>query len=189
MRETGEAYIIHVCNGDMTEPMTFKTRPHRYSIGPAPTNRARCRGCRQIIYRGSLRVAIRVFVRPGRGTTFVRHTSAACMDASLAKNVLSARAKGEVSVGVGVGVDAVAAVWGVMERACETPSRRRGQAEREVGSANQPIISSMLCNLNRGQAGGSEQKEDSVGEEAWVRTGDVWCAGAGVHGACVECES
>ena len=173
----------------MTEPMTFKTRPHRYSIGPAPTNRARCRGCRQTICRGSLRVVIRVFVRPGRGTTFVRHASAACIDASLAKNVLSARAKGEVNVGVGVGVDAVAAAWEVMERACETPSLRRGQAEREVGRTNQPIISTMFCNLGRGQAGGSEQKEYSVGEETRVRTGNVWCAGTGVHCACVECES
>lgn len=115
------------------------------------------------------RVPRRLEWRPagdGAASGVVRHTSVACIDASLAKEVLSTRAKGEVNVGVGAGVDAVAAAWGVMERVCETSSRRRGQAERKIGSANKPIISTMLCNLGRGQAGGSKQKEESVGDEA-----------------------
>ena len=56
--------------------MTFKTQPHRYSIDLAPTSRARCRGCRQLIEKGSLRLAVHAFVRPNRATVFARHLTA-----------------------------------------------------------------------------------------------------------------
>ena len=56
-------------------PMSFKTKPHRYTIGPAPTSRARCRRCRRPIERGALRLAIHAFVRPKTGAQRLRGTS------------------------------------------------------------------------------------------------------------------
>jgi hypothetical protein len=71
--------------------MTFKTRPHRYTIGLAPTSRARCRGCRRSIEKGALRLAIRAFVRPNRGTTFTRHLNPECVGTALAADMMRAR--------------------------------------------------------------------------------------------------
>ena len=70
--------------------MTFKTQPHRYTIGLAPTSHARCRGCRRLVAKGDVRLAIHAFVRPNRGTTFTHHIVAECMGATLAADVLRA---------------------------------------------------------------------------------------------------
>lgn len=55
--------------------MTFKAQPHRYIAGISPTSRARCRGCRQLIAKGEVRLVVHAFVRPNRGTRFMRHIS------------------------------------------------------------------------------------------------------------------
>lgn len=51
----------------------FKTRPHRFAIGYAPTSRARCRVCKNRIEAGSSRFTVCASVRPGRVTNFHRH--------------------------------------------------------------------------------------------------------------------
>ena len=121
--------------------MTFKTKPHRYTIGLAPTSRARCRGCRRSIEKGALRLAIHAFVRPNRGTTLTRHLTAECVGTAHAADVMRAR-----GVLHGVCVDAlvepgaVVCAWEVLEaQAAQSVSgcserRRRGQLEGEVRS-------------------------------------------------------
>ena len=65
--------------------MTFKTRANRYLLDAAPTGRARCRGCKKIIAKGSHRLVVYAFVRPGRGTKFARHVG--CVDKALASEI------------------------------------------------------------------------------------------------------
>ena len=65
--------------------MAFKTRANRYLLDAAPTGRARCRGCKNIIEKGSPRLVNHAFVRPGRGTKFARHVR--CIDKALAVDV------------------------------------------------------------------------------------------------------
>ena len=148
--------------------MTFKTQPHRYTIGLAPTSRARCRGCRRTIEKGALRLAIHAFVRPNRGTTFTRHLTAECVGTAHAADVMRAR-----GVLHGVCVDAlvepgaVVCAWEVLEaQAAESVSgcserRRRGQLEGEVRSPCQPVVGTMLGYLGRVEVGRGEQKEDA----------------------------
>ena len=146
--------------------MTFKTRSHRYTIGLAPTSRARCRGCRRSIEKGTLRLAIHAFVRPNRGTTFTRHLNPECVGTALAADMMRAR---RVPYGVGVdrGVEpgVVECAWTALEaqagRVNECSERRRGQLEGEVGCPRQPIVGAMLGYLGRVEAGGGEQKEDA----------------------------
>ena len=62
--------------------MTFKTKPNTYSLGLAPSSRAKCRGCKGVVVKGEVRVVTHAFVRPNRATYFVRHvrcTTAACV--------------------------------------------------------------------------------------------------------------
>jgi hypothetical protein len=62
--------------------MTFKTKPNTYSLGLAPSSRAKCRGCKGVVAKGEVRVVTHAFVRPNRATYFVRHvrcTTAACV--------------------------------------------------------------------------------------------------------------
>ena len=148
--------------------MTFKTQPHRYTIGTAPTSRARCRGCRRSIEKGALRLAIHAFVRPNRGTTFARHLTPECVGAALAADVVRAR---DVAHGVrvdgGVEPGAVACAWEGLEalvaaRVNECSSgRRRGQLEDQVGRPNQPVVGTMLRYLGRVEVSRGEQKEDA----------------------------
>ena len=58
-------------------PFGFKTKPNAYSLDLAPSARARCRGCKQVIGKGEVRVVTHAFVRPNRGTYFVRHAECA----------------------------------------------------------------------------------------------------------------
>ena len=62
--------------------MTFKTKPNTYSLGLAPSSRAKCRGCKGVVAKGEVRVVTHAFVRPNRATYFVRHVrcaTAACV--------------------------------------------------------------------------------------------------------------
>ena len=146
--------------------MTFKTRPHRYTIGLAPTSRARCRGCRRSIEKGTLRLAIHAFVRPNRGTTLTRHLNPECVGTALAADVMRAR-----GVSCGVHVDCkvepgvVECAWTAIEaqagRVNECSGRGRGQLESEVGCPHQPVVDTMLSYLGRVEVGGGEQKEDA----------------------------
>ena len=66
--------------------MTFKTKPNTYSLGLAPSSRAKCRGCKGVVAKGEVRVVTHAFVRPNRATYFVRHvrcTTAACVASML----------------------------------------------------------------------------------------------------------
>eukprot|EP00966_Prymnesium_polylepis_P244244 5648468-Prymnesium_polylepis.1 len=56
---------------------SFKTRPNTYSLGLAPTSRAKCRACKRVIGKGEARVVTHAPVCPGRGTCFVRHLDCA----------------------------------------------------------------------------------------------------------------
>ena len=146
--------------------MTFKTQPHRYTIGLAPTSRARCRGCRRSIEKGALRLAIHAFVRPNRGTVLVRHLTPECVGTALAADVLRARGVPcGVHVDGGVETGVVAHAWTALkaqaERVNECSGRRCGQLECEVGCPRQPIVGTMLGYLGRVEVGGGEQKEDT----------------------------
>ena len=65
----------------------FKTQPSTYSIGLAPTGRARCRLCKQGVDKGDARIVTCAFVRPGRRHDFVSHAS--CATPALVRAVLS----------------------------------------------------------------------------------------------------
>jgi hypothetical protein len=83
--------------------MTFKARPSRFELGVAPTSRARCRGCKRAVEKGETRLVTHAFVRPGRGTCFVRHVG--CVTATLLREVLAVHGSVE-RVPVGAGMDA-----------------------------------------------------------------------------------
>ena len=88
------------------KPNSFKTRPHTFSIGRAPTNRARCRGCRKVIEKGDTRLVTHAFVRPGRSRDFVRHVG--CASPELMKAVIAAHVSVErVPTESGMDADAV----------------------------------------------------------------------------------
>ena len=69
------------------KPYHFKTKPHTFSIGLAPTGRAKCRGCKGVIGKGEARLVTHAFVRPGRSRDLVRH--ATCVTAAIAKAMLA----------------------------------------------------------------------------------------------------
>ena len=66
----------------------FKTRSSTYSIGLAPTSRAKCRVCRDGVGKGQLRIVTHAFVKPGRAHDFVCH--AQCATPSLIRAMVSA---------------------------------------------------------------------------------------------------
>jgi hypothetical protein len=68
--------------------MTFKTKPNTYSLGLAPSSRAKCRGCKGVVAKGEVRVVTHAFVRPNRATYFVRHVR--CVTAACVTSMLSA---------------------------------------------------------------------------------------------------
>ena len=146
--------------------MTFKTQPHRYTIGLAPTSRARCRGCRRGIDKGALRLVIHAFVRPNRGTVFMRHLTPECVGPALAADVVRARSAGHNGVCVDGMLEprVVERAWTELEASSEQPSQRRSckrKLEDEVLSSNQPIISTMLCHLGGVEVGGGEEEKDA----------------------------
>ena len=68
----------------------MKAQPNRYSISVAPTGRARCRACKGLVARGTVRLVTLAVVseRPRRVTKFVRHGT--CVNGRLAAMVLGA---------------------------------------------------------------------------------------------------
>ena len=148
--------------------MTFKTKSHRYTIGLAPTSRARCRGCRRSVEKGSLRLAIHAFVRPNRGTKFTRHLTSECVGTALAADVMRARGVPcGVTVDVGLEPEAVVCAWEEIEaqarksRVSECSRQQHGRLEWEIGCPQQPLVGTMLRYLGSVEVGRGEQKEDA----------------------------
>ena len=67
----------------------FKKKKSTYRISVAPSGRARCRRCREVIAKGETRLEVCAFVRPGRYTLLLRCTAPACIDAPLSAAILS----------------------------------------------------------------------------------------------------
>ena len=89
----------------MKKARAFKTQPSTYSIGLAPTSRARCQLCKQGVDKGEVRLVTCAFVRPGRRHDFVSHAS--CATPALVRAILSVY--GTVRrVPMAAGMDAVA---------------------------------------------------------------------------------
>ena len=61
----------------------FRTRASKYWIGLAPSNRATCRSCKQLVQKGEARIVTLAFVRPGHSCKLVSH--ARCATAALAR--------------------------------------------------------------------------------------------------------
>ena len=93
----------------------MKAHANRYSLSTAPTGRARCRACKQLVPRGTARLVTLAVVceRPRRVTTFVRHV--ACVDTKLAALVRSAHGN-EVPVVGNVEPEAVLSMVNVMRQ-------------------------------------------------------------------------
>ena len=53
--------------------MAFRARPHIFTLGYAPSSRARCRVCERLIAAGDVRFTVNASIRPGRATVFHRH--------------------------------------------------------------------------------------------------------------------
>ena len=64
----------------------FRTQASKYWVGTAPTGRAKCRTCKQIIEKGEVRLVALAFVCPGRSCKLVNHSR--CVTAKLANAVL-----------------------------------------------------------------------------------------------------
>ena len=75
------------CRPPCSPPPHCRTRPHTFSIGHAPTSRARCRGCKCVVGKGEARLVTHAFVRPGRTRDFVRHVG--CATAELARALMA----------------------------------------------------------------------------------------------------
>ena len=67
----------------------FKQKKSTYRISVAPSGRARCRRCREVIAKGETRLEVCAFVRPGRYILLLRCTAPACIDAPLSAAILS----------------------------------------------------------------------------------------------------
>ena len=80
----------------------FNTRASTYSIGLAPTSRATCRVCKQVVRKGDVRIVTHAFVRPGRSHDFVCH--ARCATLKLVQAMVSVYGAVQC-VPVGKGVD------------------------------------------------------------------------------------
>ena len=93
----------------------FKTRPSTYSIGLAPTSRARCRVCKHGVGKGEVRIVIHAFVRPGRNHDFVCH--APCVTPALVRAMLSVYGSvGRVPVAEEMDSDKCKGVCAMLER-------------------------------------------------------------------------
>ena len=93
----------------------FRTQPSTYSIGHAPTSRARCRLCKHGVEKGEVRIVTCAFVRPGRRHDFVSHAS--CATPALVRAMLSVYgAVRRVPMAVGMEVVAFENVCAQLER-------------------------------------------------------------------------
>ena len=78
----------------------FRTQPSVYKLSLAPTGRARCRVCKQLVGKGELRLETCAFVMPGRRTVFATH--ATCVTVAQARDVMSIyRCVDRVPIGAG----------------------------------------------------------------------------------------
>jgi hypothetical protein len=68
---------------DMKPTSGFRTRASKYWIGLAPSNRAKCRSCKQVVEKGEVRIVTLAFVRPGHSCKLVIH--ARCATAAIAR--------------------------------------------------------------------------------------------------------
>ena len=94
----------------------FRTRPNTYSIGISPTNRAKCRGCKQGVGRGDVRVVVHAFVRPGRTHDFVYHVG--CATPTLVKSMVGVYGSMErVPMAEGMNAETREGVCALLERA------------------------------------------------------------------------
>ena len=64
----------------------FKTQPNTFSIGLAPTSRAKCRACKLGVGKAEVRVVVHAFVKPGRTRDFVYHVD--CATPALVKSMV-----------------------------------------------------------------------------------------------------
>lgn len=93
----------------------FKTRPSRYSIGFAPTSRARCRTCKGVIEKGDIRIVTHAFVRPGRTHDFVCHER--CAGVRMVQAILGVYGTvGRVPMASGMDAETCIAVRARLER-------------------------------------------------------------------------
>ena len=66
----------------------MKASPHKYSIGRAPTGRARCRVCKELITSGTVCLVIHATIMPGRVRRLKLH--AECVSSRVFSDVLRA---------------------------------------------------------------------------------------------------
>ena len=98
-------------------PSGFKTKPNTYSLDLAPSARAHCRGCKKIVRKGDVRVVTHAFVRPNRGTYFVRH--AECATSVFMTAVLKAHGSVEcVPVSEDIDGDKVVSTRALLNKLC-----------------------------------------------------------------------
>ena len=60
-----------------------RQRPSKFWVGLAPSGRAKCRACKQLVQKGEARIVTLAFVRPGHSCKLVSH--ARCATAALAR--------------------------------------------------------------------------------------------------------
>ena len=107
-------HVVRVARG-MGKTAGFKTRPSTYSIGHAPTSRARCRLCKQGVNKGEIRIVTHAFVRPGRSHDFVCHAS--CATPALVRAMVSIHGSVQrVPVASGIETEAYEGVCVRLER-------------------------------------------------------------------------
>ena len=171
----------------------FKTRPHRFSVGLAPTARALCRGCRKPIAKGDTRLVIDAFVRPNRSTRFVRHV--ACIGAALAAEIAKAHGSLERVIGYargGMGKVLIAIVCAARYGTASsdkpggaTDSSVKGSRGvrdcvspwgGEVGTLGHNLLYTvcrtlLACGMSKRSMMGKGQMESSCGEVRWHGVG------------------
>ena len=99
---------------------SFKTRPNTYSLGLAPSSRAKCRACKKVVEKGEARIVTHAFVRPGRGTYFVRH--ARCLTARFVASILSVHGSIErVPVDASMDAETATATRALLEQLLTNP--------------------------------------------------------------------
>jgi hypothetical protein len=98
-------------------PSGFKTMPNTYSLDLAPSARARCKRCKTSIGKGEVRVVTHAFVRPNRGTYFVRH--ALCATPGFMTAVLKTHCSIEhVPVNGSMDEDTILATRAILHKLC-----------------------------------------------------------------------
>jgi hypothetical protein len=64
-----------------------RTRASKYWFGLAPSGRAKCRTCKQLVEKGEVRLVVLASVCPGRSCKLVHHAN--CVGSELASAVLT----------------------------------------------------------------------------------------------------